>query len=128
MTTETYLDLVKDLPEYTAGRVLYGFALSVDNQKRFTGSKIADVVSELRELRGHFNGSEIQDTAMTRKMEFIHTLEEQEATLVYLFNDLKAAFEEFTGDKYERPVPKSVSRKTETAAAHEADSILAKYS
>jgi hypothetical protein len=128
MTTETYLDLVKDLPEYTAGRVLYGFALSVDNQKRFTGSKIADVVSELRELRSHFNGSEIQDTAMTRKMEFIHTLEEQEATLVYLFNDLKAAFEEFTGDKYERPVPKSVSRKTETAAAHEADSILAKYS
>ena len=128
MSTETYLDLVKDLPEYTAGRVLYGFALSVDNQKRFTGSKIADVVSELRELRSHFNGSEIQDTAMTRKMEFIHTLEEQEATLVYLFNDLKAAFEEFTGDKYERPVPKSISRKTETAAAHEADSILAKYS
>jgi len=128
MTTETYLDLVKDLPEYTAGRVLYGFALSVDNQKRFTGSKIADVVSELRELRSHFNGSEIQDTAMTRKMEFIHTLEEQEATLGYLFNDLKAAFEEFTGDKYERPVPKSISRKTETAAAHEADSILAKYS
>jgi len=128
MTTETYLDLVKDLPEYTAGRVLYGFALSVDNQKRFTGSKIADVVSELRELRSHFNGSEIQDTAMTRKMEFIHTLEEQEATLVYLFNELKAAFEEFTGDKYERPVPKSVSRNTETAAAHEADSILAKYS
>lgn len=128
MTTETYLDLVKDLPEYTAGRVLYGFALSVDNQTRFTSSKIADVVSELRELRSHFNGSEIQDTAMTRKMDFIHTLEEQEDSLRHLFSQLRSAFEEFTGDRYERPIPKSLSRKTETAAAHEADEVLAKYS
>ena len=118
---------VKDLPEFTQQSMLGGMAYSANNQRKFTSKKISEVVSQLRELRQEYNGSEPQSNLMEKKVEFIQTLESQHEALESYLIDIKDAYHEVTGSDWVPPSKTPTSRLTETQAASDADAILAKY-
>ena len=121
------INIVKDMPEFTQSNTLSLMAYSGNNQKKFTSKKISEVVSQLRELREEYNGSEVQSSMMEKKEEFIQTLEEQLDSLVSFEQDCKDAFREVTGSDWIPQSKAAASRKTETQAALETDALLAKY-
>ena len=121
------IKVVQDLPEYTQQNILGGMAYSAIKQEKFTSKKISEVVSQLRDLRSEYNGSEPQSNLMEKKVEFIQTLESQHEALVTYSNDVKEAYREVTGSDYIMPAPAGTFDKTKTKAALDADSILSKY-
>jgi hypothetical protein len=121
------INIVKDMPEYTQGSIIGGMAYSAINQEKFTSKKISEVVSQLRDLRSEYNGSEVQSNLMEKKVEFIQTLEAQHESLVEYMSIVKEAYKEVTGSDYIMPAKQAYSRNTETQAAADADAILSKY-
>jgi len=121
------IKIVADMPEYTQGSILSGMAYSAIKQEKFTSKKISDVVSQLRDLRNEYNGSEPQSNLMENKVKFIQTLETQHESLIEYSNNVKEAYKEVTGSDYIMPAPSSTFDKTKTQAATDADAVLSKY-
>ena len=121
------IKIIDDMPEFTQSNTLSSMAYSANNQKKFTTKKISEVVTQLRELREEYNGSEVQTSMMEKKVEFIQTLEDQLDSLTSFEQDCKDAYREVTGSDWIPPSKAATTRKTETQAALETDALLAKY-
>ena len=121
------INIVKDMPEFTQWNLVGGMCYSAINAEKFTNKKISEVVSQLRELRMEYNGSEVQSNLIEKKVDFIQTLESQAEALRDPIVSVKEAYHEVTGSDYIRPSKQAYSNKTDTQAAADADSILAKY-
>ena len=124
---QAIINIVKDMPEFTQGNLVGGMCYSAINAEKFTNKKISEVVSQLRDLRMEYNGSEVQSNLIEKKVEFIQTLEEQAEALHSHVTLVKEAYREVTGSDYILPSKSSTFNKTDTQAAHDADELLAKY-
>lgn len=97
------------------------------NQMKFTRDKINEVVSQLRDLREHYNGSEAQTSYMEGKLDFIQTLEDQYDEMHTVHEEAQAVYQDLFDKRWTPPAKKSTLDKTQTAAKEAADEVLAKY-
>lgn len=115
---------------YEIKAILSGFCYSAHQNTRYTEGNIADQVSQLRQMSMNFSGSEVEDTRMANKVEYIQKLEKQVEFFKNVFNVMNSALFEQTGETWKKPVKQSkeqAAARKQTLAALEANNILAKY-
>lgn len=127
-TTDNIKSVVIEMSEYNQSNILRDMCWSADNKIKFNNKTITNVVSELRDLLEHFNGSEPQDDLIGKKREFIETLEAQSEELEDYKKSARAAYRDMTGSDYTPPAQRGTFNKTATANKSEAEALLAKYS
>ena len=113
--------------DFNKEKVLGSLCFTSDNQLKFTRNKINELISEVRDIREHYTGSEAQTSYMEGKMDYISTLEEQWDEMHDLHESAQDVFEAVVGKRWIKPAKKSTLDKTKTAAAEAADALLAKY-
>lgn len=127
-TISSVVSIVKNMPEFSQKVIVGDWAYSATRQVQFNNRKISQVISELRDLVTNFNGSEVQDTLIQKKQEFIQDLEDQAEAYFKHKENMLMAYKEITGSDYIMPAPTGTFDKTKTQAMADAKELLAKYS
>ena len=127
-TINSVISIVKNMPEFSQKVVVGDFAYSATRQAQFNNRKISQVISELRDLVTNFNGSEVQNSLIEKKQEFIQDLEDQAEHYAKHKENMYQAYREITGSDYKMPAPSGTFDKTKTQAMADAKQLLEKYS
>lgn len=113
--------------KYSAlGKVITTGCWAYNNAVKQHNSYLSDQVQQLQKLRDGFNGSDVSNNAIERKLDYITNLEVTEEalrTMATMFNDLHL---ELYAEEYRLPVKTSINKKV-TKAVEDADAKIAKY-
>jgi len=122
----TNADGIVDNKYSALGKVITTGCWAFDNAVKQHNSYLSDQVQQLQKLRDNFNGSDVSNNALERKLDYIQNLEVTEdalRTVAKMFNDLH---QELYSEEYRLPVKGSIKKKV-TQATEDADALLNKY-
>lgn len=104
---------------YTQGKVLNGIAYSIANQLQFTVTQVDKARADVKAAMRSHRGDEISEQALNRKLDWLDTMELQEATLTQLLASATKVYTHYTGKEFAPPVPSKAPAKVFTTAAVE---------